>query len=576
MQHVFFLIMRRMRTPLIVLISVYAISVLGFVLIPGLDPNGNPVQMDFFHAFYFVSFMGSTIGFGEIPYPFTGAQRLWTLFTIYATVVSWLYAIGTLISLAQTPAFKAAVTRNSFVKRVKKIKQPFYLICGYGDTGKLLVHALSNLGNYCVVVDKEHSRISELDLETLPYHVATLHADASDTETLRQAGLESSRCTAVVAVTRDGEVNLKIAVASKLLNPELTVYCWAETDDIGDNMASFGTDHVINPYRIFAQRLSSALDSPSQYLLEEWLSSSGQQNLCRPLLPPSGHWVLCGFGRFGSAVFETLTRHGMTVTVVESRPDLCFPPEGSVVGRGTEAITLQKAGIEKAVGIIAGTDHDVNNLSIIMTAKTVNPELFTIARQEYSSNRDIFDAANIDLVGNHSELIAGQLMARMTTPLTSTFIQLASGQTEKWAKSLTDRLAKQSGESNPSSWVISLTPQRASAVMNHFRSGGLLELRHLLMHPAKRRIKLACTALMIQRRSGELLLPEDKTPLHPHDRILFAGEEGSKQKIMHICASADVLHYMRTGENRPSGYFWNWVTTKFRPRNPEASAVDDS
>ena len=71
MENVLFVLIRRMRLPLITVLCVYAVSVLGFVLIPGVDDEGRVWRMDFFHAFYFVSFMGSTIGFGEIPFPFT-------------------------------------------------------------------------------------------------------------------------------------------------------------------------------------------------------------------------------------------------------------------------------------------------------------------------------------------------------------------------------------------------------------------------------------------------------------------------------------------------------------------------
>ncbi|MGB5606347.1 MAG: ion channel, partial [Gammaproteobacteria bacterium] len=76
MQNLVYLLLRRMRAPLIVVILAYAVTILGLVLIPGVDDQGNPWRMSFFHAFYFVSFMGSTIGFGEIPYAFTDAQRL--------------------------------------------------------------------------------------------------------------------------------------------------------------------------------------------------------------------------------------------------------------------------------------------------------------------------------------------------------------------------------------------------------------------------------------------------------------------------------------------------------------------
>lgn len=67
---VFFLIMRRMRTPLIMLITIMAISVLGLTLVPGVDDDGKVTYLSFFHALYFMSYTATTIGFGEVPYSF--------------------------------------------------------------------------------------------------------------------------------------------------------------------------------------------------------------------------------------------------------------------------------------------------------------------------------------------------------------------------------------------------------------------------------------------------------------------------------------------------------------------------
>jgi Trk K+ transport system NAD-binding subunit len=549
-----------MRTPLILLICAYAISVTGFVLIPGMDDQGQPWKMGFFHAFYFVSFMGSTIGFGEIPYPFTDAQRLWTLFTIYATVISWLYAIGTLIALLQTPLFRAAVTRNSFRRKVDRIKQPFYIICGYGDTGSLMVDALTHHGIYCVVIDKNPDRINSLDLEDLPVDVPRLQGDGSDSDTLTRAGLKSAYCKGVVAVVRSDEINLKVAIASKLLNPDAKVFCWAETHDTGANMASFGTDHIINPYDTFADYLSSALTSPSTYLLHQWLSSSRNMPLCEPVFPPKGRWLLCGYGKFGKAVYKRLLAHGLPVTVIENRPDLTNPPANSIVGRGTEAETLEAAEIHKAVGVIAGTDHDVNNLSILITAKDLNPGLFTIARQERSSNTDIFSAANIDLVTNHSSLIASQLLAQMTTPLTAVFLDRAGSQDDEWARVLISKLSGCVDGRNPLSWVISLNYQRAAAFTELFNKGENIYLHHLMREPTDRKKKLPCVALLLQRDGKEILLPDDKTLVYPHDRILFAGDIRAKWKINDIVISPDVLYYTVSGSHAPTSLFWRWVT----------------
>lgn len=144
MNNIFFLFLRRMRQPLLTLIAVYAIAILGLVLIPGQDADGNPWRMDFFHAFYFVSFMSTTIGFGEIPYAFTEAQRMWATFCVYATVIGWLYAIGKLLTLVQDRNFQQAIVERSFSRRVKHIREAFYLVCGYGETGSALIQALTS------------------------------------------------------------------------------------------------------------------------------------------------------------------------------------------------------------------------------------------------------------------------------------------------------------------------------------------------------------------------------------------------------------------------------------------------
>jgi hypothetical protein len=94
MPNIVFVLLRRMQAPLVVLILAYSTAVLGFVLIPGQDAQGAPWRMGFFHAFYVVSYTATTIGFGELPYAFTEAQRMWMIATVYMTVVAWMYAIG--------------------------------------------------------------------------------------------------------------------------------------------------------------------------------------------------------------------------------------------------------------------------------------------------------------------------------------------------------------------------------------------------------------------------------------------------------------------------------------------------
>ncbi|WP_419641902.1 NAD-binding protein, partial [Thiolapillus sp.] len=79
-----------------------------------------------------------------------------------------------------------------------------------------------------------------------------------------------------------------------------------------------------------------------------------------------------GYGRFGKAVFNRLKKEEISITVMEAMPEKTGEPKQGVVrGRGTEEDTLTEADIEHAVGIVAGTDNDANNLSIVMTARAM-------------------------------------------------------------------------------------------------------------------------------------------------------------------------------------------------------------
>ncbi|MCP4410230.1 MAG: potassium transporter TrkA, partial [Gammaproteobacteria bacterium] len=95
-----------MRGPILLLIIVYGVGITGMALIPGQDANGNPTQMGFFHALYFMSYTATTTGFGEIPNEFTDLQRMWAIVCLYMSVIGWIYAIGSIISLVQNPHFK--------------------------------------------------------------------------------------------------------------------------------------------------------------------------------------------------------------------------------------------------------------------------------------------------------------------------------------------------------------------------------------------------------------------------------------------------------------------------------------
>ena len=562
MESLLFVLLRRLRLPLIVLILVYALAILGFVLIPGQDADGNPWRMGFFHAFYVVSYTGSTIGYGEIPHAFTDAQRLWATTIMYATVIAWLYAIGALLAAVQDPGVRALMTASTFRRRVRRIREPYFLVCGYGDTGSILVRALTDAGIRSVVIDVNQERINALETEDLPLQVPGLCADAGDPNTLLSAGLRTRWCEGVIALTDRDSINLQVAISSRLLNQRQYTVARAETRDVEANMASFGTELIINPFDTFAGRLGLALHSPGLFLLFEWMTGVPHERLREPLFPPRGRWLLCGYGRFGKSVYERLSAEGIELTVVEFEPEGTQAPEGTIRGRGTEAETLRTAGVHDAVGIVAGTDDDANNLSILITARELNPELFTVARQNLQRNEPLFRAARLDLVMRRGSIIAHKLFALLVTPLMNDFLRLAERESNDWANELVSRIGGVVGNEVPEIWSVRISSGEAPALHERLKSRRTILLGDLCRSPLDREQRLPCVVLLIRREFSRLLAPADETPLAVGDQILFCARPDTRRRLEWSTRNANVLDYLLTGEEHPSSLLGRWWTRR--------------
>ncbi len=557
MENVIFLFLRRMRAPLIVLIAAYSVSVGGLVLIPGLDDQGQPWRFDFFHAFYFVSFMGSTIGFGEIPYAFTPAQRLWVTLCIFLTVLAWLYAIGRIFTLIQEPAFQRALREARFIVAVRSIRTPFYIVCGYGETGSLLVRALARRNFQCVVIDNHQDNLDALALENLGMDVPAFCGDAAHTQTLIEAGLRKSLCQAVIAVTDRDEINVKIAITAKLLHPHIKVISRAGTQVAVDNLASFGTDHIINAYRSFGEHLAMTMRTPSVHLLHAWLISLPGKKLHPPITPPKGKWVICGYGRFGKAVKEALEQEGNQTDIIEQIP--ANAPPGAVIGTGTEAAPLLEAGIRDAVGIVVGIDSDTNTLSSIITARQLNPQLYLVARQSRRANTALFQAANIDLIMEPSRIIVWRMLPLITTPMLTRFLRLLRGGDESRAQEILEQVRKLCRGITPQTWSILISPTSAPAVAAAINQGQTVTIGDLLRNRLERHEALPAIALMHNSGQDNVSMPAVDRPLAINDRVLFCGRDGSRRDMEWVLFNTKALEYVTTGIDVPDGAVWRWL-----------------
>ena len=98
------------------------------------------------------------------------------------------------------------------------------------------------------------------------------------------------------------------------------------------------------------------------------------------------HVIICGFGRNGTQAARTLGYHGQPFVVIESNPDILersakeFPDVLILQGDSTEDEVLKTAGISRAKALITTLPVDAHNVFIVLSARSLNPNIQIISR----------------------------------------------------------------------------------------------------------------------------------------------------------------------------------------------------
>jgi len=561
-------VLRYMRGPVFVLIVVYAIGITGMSLIPGHDADGNTVYMNLFHSFYFFTYTATTTGFGEIPGAFSDEQRLWAILCVYMGVVAWLYAIGSIFRLVQNPHFLLALDEHRFARKVRRIHHPFYIICGFGDTGSLLARGLSDHWLRAVIVDKDLERIKALGLRDYRVSMPGLCADPTVPKYLIDAGVRMPNCRAVVILTVNDEVNMRIAVMARLLNADIHILCRSTLEQHKEQLNSLGHMTIINPFEIFAQLLSMAITAPRLHNLNSCLVHNPHVKLGQPIVMPTGNWIICGYGRMGQWVYRQFVRNGIKPVIIDPKAKQV---EGAalVIPRHANRESLQQAGLENAAGVVAGTDSDHDNLSILMWVNSLNPDIFTIVRQNRHENQIAFDAAHANLVLQSSLTTARRVLKHLISPQVQIFLDYLRDHGEDICEQTVQRLRATIGDQRPHLWHSIIRDQEAAAITEYLHDGNTLTLGQLRRDPHQLDSSIAAMPFTIKRHGESITLPTDSETVMVGDDILFCGTEKGENMLLATMNNAYTLDYLISGHDKARGYLFRWLEQRGQHRSTQ-------
>jgi len=155
----------------------------------------------------------------------------------------------------------------------------------------------------------------------------------------------------------------------------------------------------------------------------------GKRKLQKHIQKLHGHYIICGFGRIGEIIARQLKERHIPFVVVENKPELVAGLDelgyDVLVGDATKEEVLMEAGIDRAKGLIAVVSSDANNVFITLTARSLNPKIFIVARAAEQGSEQKLLRAGANRVESPYELGGRKMAQSILRPNVVTFLDLA-------------------------------------------------------------------------------------------------------------------------------------------------------
>ena len=139
------------------------------------------------------------------------------------------------------------------------------------------------------------------------------------------------------------------------------------------------------------------------------------------------HYIICGYGRIGQMVAGEIQTQKHDLVVVENDPDVLekLEREGTpfIKGDASEEENLITAGIARASGLISAVSSDGDNLYIVLTARSLNPDLFILSRASEAKSIKKLQSVGADRVVSPYLIGARKMAQALLRPTVADFLE---------------------------------------------------------------------------------------------------------------------------------------------------------
>ena len=188
---------------------------------------------------------------------------------------------------------------------------------------------------------------------------------------------------------------------------------------------------VLSGVAIFGYFASQLVDPLAHGILGDARRDKKRRRMIEQL---RDHIIVCGYGRVGRRAAEEFRANGDAYVVLDFGEEaLAYAEEHGdlyVNGNGSDDGDLERAGIDRARGLIIAADDDADNLYITLSAKARRPDLTVIARASSEDAERKLKLAGADRVVT-PYTTAGRVMASlMTKPHVTSFLNVLTSARE--------------------------------------------------------------------------------------------------------------------------------------------------
>lgn len=235
-------------------------------------------------ALYMTTVTLTTVGYSEaIEVGHNPGGQVFTIALLLLGVGSFLYFFSNLTAFAVEGTLDRLFWRRRMRRITSNISNHF-VVCGGGKTGNYVLQELLQTNRHFVLIERDEERVEFL-LERLGKDIPVVIGDATDDETLIEAGLERAR--GLVSCISSDKDNLVVAFSARNLRPELRIVsrCSAQRDV--QKLKKAGVDAIVTPDQIGGLRLVSELVRPTAVtFLDSMLREGGQLRIEEVIIAP--------------------------------------------------------------------------------------------------------------------------------------------------------------------------------------------------------------------------------------------------------------------------------------------------